>query len=324
MKRIAGLAAALICALAAPAQAQQQYPNHPVKIVVPFTPGGATDAVARQLANKLSTRLGQPVIVENRPGAATVIGAQAVADAAPDGYTLMLSGSSTYTVLPALKKQLPYDPLTSFAPIAIVAMAPVVLLAKNGLPARNAAELAELARKRTGKTGLMYGTFGSGSAPHLAGEMFAQAARATLTPVPYKGSAQLVTALIGGEIDMGIDTASSAAPHVAAGKVRAIAVTGAHRSPQLPGTPTFAEAGMPSVSMVGWYALVAPAKTPAPALATLEQAVAGIMQDDEIRKAFAAMALEPVSMGPEAYRKQVTEELQVFGDIGRRASISLD
>ncbi|ARP94784.1 Bug family tripartite tricarboxylate transporter substrate binding protein [Bordetella genomosp. 13] len=328
LKRILGMAGAAFV-LAGPAQAQgqtqsQPYPSRPVKIIVPFTPGGATDAVARQLAGRLAARLGQPFIVENRPGAATVIGAQAAADATPDGYTLMLSGSSTYTVVPALKKQLPYDPLKSYAPIAIVALAPVVLVAKNDLPVRNAAELADLARQRSQSRALMYGTFGAGSAPHLAGEMVAQAARATLVPVPYKGSAQLITALIGGEIDLGVDTVSSAAPHIVAGKVRAIAVTGSQRAAQLPDVPTFAEAGMPSVSMIGWYGLVAPADTPAAVRTTLEQAVAGIMGDAELRKAFAALALQPVSLGPDAFRKQVAEELKVFGDIGERAKISLD
>ncbi|MDM9561390.1 Bug family tripartite tricarboxylate transporter substrate binding protein [Bordetella petrii] len=323
MKRILGLAV-MACFLAGTAPATAAYPAKPVKIVVPFTPGGATDAVARHLARKLAERLGQPFIVENRPGASTIIGAQAVAEAAPDGYTLMLSGSTTYTVLPALKKNLPYSPLASFAPLAIVALAPVVLLAKNDLPAGNAAELAALARQRSGQAGLMYGTFGAGSAPHLAGEMFAQAAGAALSPVPYKGSAQLVTALIGGEIDLGVDTVSSAAPHVKAGKVRAIAVTGSQRAGQLPDVPTFTEAGMPSVSLMGWYGLAAPAGTPAPVLSTLEQAVAAIMQDAEIDAAFSAMALQPVAWGPAAFRRQIGQELQVFGDIGARAAISLD
>lgn len=318
-------AAALTLALAASAgAAQAAYPEQAIKIVVPFTPGGATDAVARLLANRLSGKLGQAVIVENRPGASTVIGAEAAARAQPDGYTLMLSGSTTYTVLPALKPGLPYDPRRSYEHIAIVAMAPVVLLAKNALPATTAQEAAALARQRSAKGELMYGTFGAGSAPHLAGEMFAEAAGAKMVPVPYKGSAQLVTAMIGGEVDLGVDTVSSAAPQARAGKVRALAVTGERRMPQLPDVPTFAEAGMPGVSFVGWYGLVAPARTPAPVLETLGRAVSDIMEDPQVRKAVADLALDPVYLPGPAFQTQIDQELRTFTDVAGRAGIKLD
>jgi len=304
--------------------AHAAYPEQPIKIVVPFTPGGATDAVARLLANKLSGSLGQSVIVENRPGASTVIGADAVARAQPDGYTLLLSGSTTYTVLPALKASLPYDPLHSYEHIAIVAMAPVVLLAQNGLGATTVQQAATLAKQQSDKGGLMYGTFGPGSAPHLAGEMFAEAVGAKMTPVPYKGSAQLITAMIGGEVALGVDTVSSAAPQVRAGKVRALAVTGEHRVPQLPDVPTFTEAGIPEVSFVGWYALAAPARTPAPVVDTLNRAVEKIMQDPQVRKAVTDLALEPVFLPGQAFQAQIAKEVRTFGDVAKRADIKLD
>ncbi|CAB3685523.1 Bug family tripartite tricarboxylate transporter substrate binding protein [Achromobacter dolens] len=316
-------ALALQAAVGAPA-AHAAYPEQAIKLVVPFTPGGATDAVARLLANRLSGKLGQAVIVENRPGASTVIGANAVAQAQPDGYTLMLSGSTTYTVLPALKRDLPYDPRRSFEHIAIVALAPVVLLAQNSVPAKTAQQAAELARDKTASGGLMYGTFGPGSAPHLVGEMFAEAAGAKMTPVPYKGSAQFITALIGGEIALGVDTVSSAAPQVKAGKVRALAVTGEHRVPQLPDVPTFIESGLPGVSMVGWYGLVAPARTPQPVLDTLNRAVAGIMADPQVQRAVTDLALEPVYLDGAAFTARMQQELQTFGEVGRRANIKLD
>ncbi|MCZ8397563.1 Bug family tripartite tricarboxylate transporter substrate binding protein [Achromobacter ruhlandii] len=316
-------ALALQAAAGAPA-AHAAYPEQAIKLVVPFTPGGATDAVARLLANRLSGKLGQAVIVENRPGASTVIGANAVAQAQPDGYTLMLSGSTTYTVLPALKRDLPYDPRRSFEHIAIVALAPVVLLAQNSVPAKTAQQAAELARDKTASGGLMYGTFGPGSAPHLVGEMFAEAAGAKMTPVPYKGSAQFITALIGGEIALGVDTVSSAAPQVKAGKVRALAVTGEHRVPQLPDVPTFIESGLPGVSMVGWYGLVAPARTPQPVLDTLNRAVAGIMADPQVQRAVTDLALEPVHLDGAAFTARMRQELQTFGEVGRRANIKLD
>ncbi|SPU53033.1 Bug family tripartite tricarboxylate transporter substrate binding protein [Bordetella trematum] len=300
------------------------YPEQPIKLVVPFTPGGATDSVARLLANRLAPKLGQPVIVENRPGASTVIGAEAVARANPDGYTLMVSGSTTYTVLPALKASLPYDPLTSFSHVGIIALAPLVLLARNDLPAQDLRQAAGLAQRQSDNGGLMYGTFGPGSAPHLAGVMFAEAAGADMTPVPYKGSAPMVTALIGGEIALGVDTVSSAAPQARAGKVRALAVSGKHRVPQLPDVPTFTEAGMPSVDLVGWYAMVAPAGTPEPVMEKLSQALREVMADEQVRKSVGDLALEPVFMPGPAFREQMESEIRDFRAIGERAQISLD
>lgn len=280
------------------------YPEQPIKIVVPFTPGGATDSVARLLANRLTAKLGQPVIVENRPGASTVIGAEAVARAKPDGYTLMVSGSTTYTVLPSLKASLPYDPLNSYSHVGIVALAPLVLLAQNDLPVQDLQQFKDLARDKSAQGGMMYGTFGPGSAPHLAGVMFAEAAQASMTPVPYKGSAPMVTALVGGEIAMGVDTVSSAAPLARAGKVRALAVTGEHRVPRLPSVPTFREAGMPDVDLLGWYALVAPARTSEPVLQTLSTASSEIMADGQVRKSVGDLALEPVFMPVAEFRQR--------------------
>ncbi|SIT30210.1 tripartite tricarboxylate transporter substrate binding protein [Achromobacter sp. MFA1 R4] len=318
------LLAFTLAAAAHPGDAHAAYPDQSIKIVVPFTPGGATDAVARLLATRLSGKLGQPVIVENRPGASTVIGADAVARAKPDGYTLMLSGSTTYTVLPALKPSLPYDPVRSFEHIGIVAMAPIVLLAQNAVPATTLQEAAALAREQSAKGGLMYGTFGPGSAPHLAGEMFAQAAGAKMMPVPYKGSAQLVTALIGGEVALGVDTVSSAAPQARAGKLRALAVSGDRRVPQLPDVPTFAEAGMADASFVGWYGLVAPAQTPAPVVDTLNRAVAEIMQDEQVRKTVSDLSLDPVFLPGKAFRDQIAKEVGTFTEVAARAGITLD
>jgi len=318
------LLAFTLAAAAHPGDAHAAYPDQAIKIVVPFTPGGATDAVARLLATRLSGKLGQPVIVENRPGASTVIGADAVARAKPDGYTLMLSGSTTYTVLPALKPSLPYDPVRSFEHIGIVAMAPIVLLAQNAVPATTLQEAAALAREQSAKGGLMYGTFGPGSAPHLAGEMFAQAAGAKMMPVPYKGSAQLVTALIGGEVALGVDTVSSAAPQARAGKLRALAVSGDRRVPQLPDVPTFAEAGMADAAFVGWYGLVAPAQTPAPVVDTLNRAVAEIMQDEQVRKTVSDLSLDPVFLPGQAFRDQIAKEVGTFTAVAARAGITLD
>ncbi|CAB3823897.1 hypothetical protein LMG26686_00598 [Achromobacter mucicolens] len=322
--RTALLALTLAATAAHVQDAHAAYPDQAIKIVVPFTPGGATDAVARLLATKLSGKFGQPVIVENRPGASTLIGAEAVARAKPDGYTLMLSGSTTYSVLPALKPALPYDPVRSFEHVGIVAMAPVVLLAQNSLPAATPHEAAELARQQTAKGGLMYGTFGPGSAPHLTGEMFAQAAGAKMVPVPYKGSAQLITALIGGEIALAVDTVSASAAQARAGKVRALAVTGDQRMPQLPDVPTFAEAGMADVSFVGWYGLVAPAQTPSTVMHTLNRAMTEIMHDEQVRKSVSDLSLNPVFLPGQAFRDQITIEIARFSAVAQRAGITLE
>ena len=321
----------IVCTLAAAfsvlvtAQAHAAYPDHPIKIVVPFPPGGGTDAVARVLAQKLGDKLGQTVIVENRPGAATVIGAQAVARAAPDGYTLMISGSSTYSVLPALKKDLPYKPLASFEQIGIVALAPSVLVGKPDLAATSLADLVSLAKAQSSKGGVTYGTFGAGSAPHLAGEMFAQTIGATMLAVPYKGSAQLTTALIGGELDWAVDTVASAAPHVNAGRMKAFAVSGDHRMPQLPNVPTLKEAGLPaSAGLVGWYGFVAPASTPAPIIDTIRKATEDVMQDADVRKVFTTNGFEPVMLGRDAFRDKVNAEIAQFTAVAQRGAITMD
>jgi len=237
---------------------------------------------------------------------------------------LLLGETGQLSIAPNTYQRLPYDPQKSYEHIAIVAMAPVVLLAKNGLAAGTVQEAAALARQQSAKGGLMYGTFGPGSAPHLAREMYAEAAGAKMLPVPYKGSAQLVTAMIGGEVDLGVDTVSSAAPQVRAGKIRALAVTGERRMPQLPDVPTFAEAGMADVSFVGWYALVAPARTPAPVVDTLSRAVAEIMEDPQVRKSVADLALDPVYLPAPAFKAQITKELRTFSEVAARAGITLD
>lgn len=317
--------AAAVLSLLACAQAFAAYPDHPIKVVVPFPPGGGTDAVARMLAQKLGAQLGQTVVVENRPGAATVIGAQAVARAAPDGYTLMISGSSTYSVLPALKKDLPYKPLASFEQIGIVALAPTVIVGKPQLAATTLADLAALAKAQSSKGGVTYGTFGAGSAPHLAGEMFAQNVGATMLAVPYKGSAQLTTALIGGELDWAVDTVASAAPHVNAGRMKAFAVTGDHRAPSMPNVPTLKEAGFPaSAGLVGWYGFVAPANTPAAIVDTLRKATDEAMQDPEVRKVFVNNGLEPVMLGRDAFRDKVNAEITQFTGVAQRGAITMD
>ncbi|WP_119156229.1 Bug family tripartite tricarboxylate transporter substrate binding protein [Caldimonas tepidiphila] len=323
-KFLASLAAVAVSglALAASPALAQSWPSKPITMVVPFSPGGGTDIVARLLASKLAPRLGQSVVVENKPGAATAIGAAAVAKAPADGYTLLLSGSSTYSILPALKSGLPYDPLSSFAHVAVVAKAPLVLLAG---PSSQIGSVAELIRRaRSAPEPLMYGTFGSGSGPHLAGSMLADAAKIKLAPIPYKGSAPALTGLIGGEIPVGFDTVAAAAPQVQAGKLKALAVTGDKRSELLPDVPTYTEAGIGKASLVSWFALVAPARTPDAVLARLGQELGAVMADPEVRKSLSAAGLEPVLLGREPLQQLIRDEIAEFRNIAQRANITLD
>lgn len=250
-RRTARLAAGL---LALPLLAHAAYPEKIVTLVVPYPPGGATDTIARKLMEPLGKRLGQSVIVENRPGAGTAIGATLVAKAPADGYTLLISSNTTFTVNAAIKRQLPYDPQKGFESIGTIGSSPLVLLANPKVAANNLPELLALAKREP--TGLNFGSFGNGTTAHLAGEMLKVMAGANLVHVAYKGSAPAMTDLIGGQIPLTFDTNVAAMPQMAAGKVKALAVTSRKRSPQMPTVPTIAEAGFPDYEMVPWLSLI--------------------------------------------------------------------
>ena len=304
------------------ASGAQAWPSKPITMVVPFPPGGGTDVVARLLAAKLAPRLGQPVIIDNKPGASTAVGAAFVARAAPDGYTLLLSGSTTYSIVPALKPGLPFDPIDSYAHVAVVAKAPLLLLAGASAQLNSVADLVE--RAKTAPDGLMYATFGAGSGPHLAGTMLAEAVQVKLSAVPYKGSAPALTGLIGGEVPFGFDTVAAGAPQVHSGKLKALAITGDQRSPLLPAVPTYTEAGLAKASLVGWYGLVAPARTPEAVLERLTQELTAVMADAEVRQTLINAGLEPAMLGRQAFRQLIESELPAFKAVAQRGRITLD
>ena len=318
------LNASLLCAaaLAAPYAQAQSYPSKPIRIVVPFGPGGATDVVARTVADKLSARLGQPMIVDNKPGASTMIGADAVAKAAPDGYTLLVSGSSTYSVAPALKERMPYDPQKDLALIALLVKAPLVLVSGPSAPVKSLAELVALGKSKPGELG--YATFGTGSAPHLAGEMLAHEAGIKVLAVPYKGSAPASMALLGGEIHYAIDTIPSVGPHIKSGKLRPLAVTSVQRASALPDVPTLGELKLGKASFDGFYGLAAPAGTPAAIQQLLGREVAAIMALPDVKEKMLAAGLEPGFLDAPAFNAKVVDEIATFKAAGKRANIVMD
>ncbi|MET3513941.1 tripartite-type tricarboxylate transporter receptor subunit TctC [Pseudacidovorax sp. 1753] len=317
-----GAAFALGAALPSLGFAQEPWPTRSVRLVVPFPPGGGTDIVARALGQRLAERLGQPVVIDNKPGASTIIGTDAVAKAAPDGYTLLLSGSTSYSVNAALRAKLPYDPVRDLAPIGIVARTPLVLVVAASAPWRTVDELVRAAKAKP--QSIRYATFGSGSGPHLAGELFALACGAKLQDVPYKGSAQATIAVMGGEIEMGIDTVAAVAPHVRAGKLRALGIVGATRSSLLPDVKTLAELGLPDATFDAWYGLAAPARSPAVALDRLARETRALLADPALQATLKAQGMEPVWIDAAAFRSQMEGEISRYRALAHRANIPME
>lgn len=319
---LAAFASACIPALAQMASPTEAWPQRAVRLVVPFPPGGGTDAVARALGQTLSTRLGKPVVVDNKPGASTIIGTDSVVKAEPDGYTLLVSGSTSYTVNAALRPKLPYDPLKDLAPVAIVARAPLVVVVRADSPHKDLTSL--LAAAKAAPKTVNYATFGSGSAPHLVGALLEQAAGVRLQDVPYRGSAQAMMGLIGGEIQMAVDTVASAAPHVQSGKLRALAIAGNERSRALPAVPTVRELKLPDAAFDGWYAVAAPARTPAPVVDKLVKAVEAALRDARLQDQIRAQGMEPVLVGPKAMYAAMEDEIGRYRALAHRAQIVVE
>jgi tripartite-type tricarboxylate transporter receptor subunit TctC len=318
------MAAAMAWGLPA-TQAQGQthaYPEHPVKLVVPFAPGGATDILGRLLASSLGERLGQPVVVENRPGAGTVVAAGLVAKAPPDGYTLLLGASTTLTLNPAIRSTLPYDPLRSFTPLGLVADMGLVLVVNNDVPARTLSELVALAKADPDK--LSYGSYGTGSSVHFGGEMLKTATGMRMMHVPFNGSSPNLTALMGGQVQVAVDTVVATTPLIKAGKIRPIAALGAQRLPLLPQVPTVAESGYAGFDMGTWFAFLAPAGLPAPIQKKLEKALAAAMADPAMNRKLVDIGLSPAWGPGSALQERVERELPQMRTVAARASIRVD
>jgi tripartite-type tricarboxylate transporter receptor subunit TctC len=298
------------------------YPAKPIQLIVPFPPGGAVDIVGRTISKKLGDRLGQPIVIENKAGAGTVVGAAFVANAPADGYTLLISSGSTFTVNPALNAKLPYDPVKSYEPIGMVARVPLILLANREVPVGNLKQLIGAVQRAPDK--FSYGSFGNGTTGHFAAELTWSAAGIKVMHVPYRGSAPAMSDLMGGQIPFTIDTVAAALPQLTAGKIKAIAVTGATRATQLPDVPTVAESGFPGFSADSWLAVVAPRGLPAEAKAKLHKALADTLADAEIRSKLIAAGLEPAYAPGNAVLAQVEDELPRMRAIAQRAQIRAD
>ena len=309
-------------AIAAAGALAQGYPQKPIQLVVPFPPGGATDTVGRLVAQKLATSLGQPVTVDNRAGAGTVIGAGFVAKAPPDGYTLLISSGSTFTINPAINPRLPYDPVRSFDPLALVARVPLLIVAGPQAPFKNVGQLISAAKAEPGK--YSYASFGTGTTSHFAGEQFLRATGVKIVHVPYKGSAPAITDLIGGQIPVAVDTVTATLPHIRSGRLKPLAMTGARRSTLLPDVPTVAESGYPGFDADSWLAIVGPRGIPAAVKQRLEQAIVAAMSDPEVRAHLLSQGLEPAHAGSAAVAALIDSELPRMRAIATRAGITSD
>ncbi|RZT36787.1 Bug family tripartite tricarboxylate transporter substrate binding protein [Cupriavidus agavae] len=314
----------LACSLATGATAAlaDTFPSKPIQLVIPFPPGGATDVIGRLIGKKLGDKLGQSVVVDNRPGAGTIVGASVVSKAAPDGYTLLASSGTTFTVNPAIHAKLPYDPVKSFEPIGFAGRTGLILLANKDVPVSNLKQLVAAAKAQPGK--YSYGSFGTGTTAQFAGEMLFNLAGVKLLHVPYKGSSPAMTDLIGGQIPFSVDTVAAAIPQVKSGKVKAIAVTTAKRSALLPDVPTAAEAGFPGIDADTWLALVAPRGLPADVKQKLEKALSEVMADPDTRKQLQNAGFEPVEGNGAAVSALINKELPLMRATAQRANITAE
>ncbi|VFR19122.1 Tricarboxylate transport protein TctC [plant metagenome] len=316
------LGAGVLAGLAASPAAAQDWPARPISLVVPFPPGGTTDVLARALGEKLSARLGQPVVVESKPGAGATIGADYVARAKPDGYTLLV-GAVHHTIAPSVYPRLSYDFQKDFAPLTTIAMVPNVLVVNaERNPAKSVQELVTQLKAEPARA--TYGSNGNGTAQHMIGTEFQAQTGAALTHVPYKGSGPLTTDLLGGQILMSFDTITPVLPHIRTGKLRALAISTRERSAALPDVPTLAEAGLKDFNIGTWFGVLAPAGTPEPVLAKLSTEMVAVIQSPEFGKTMAEIGAQPVGNSREEMTKQISDETAKFSALVKAANIRIE
>ncbi|HTP46627.1 MAG TPA: tripartite tricarboxylate transporter substrate binding protein [Casimicrobiaceae bacterium] len=314
-------AAAAVVGIAWPAHSQPTYPSRPIKIIAPVQPGGGVDLVARTVADRLSPVLGQPIVVENQSGGGGIVGSMATARALPDGYTLMVGYVGTHGTNPAVRK-LPYDALKDFTAIAMVGGTPNVLVVPSALPVTDLAEFVRYVKAHPGK--LSYGSSGPGTLTHLGMEQFKLAADLDLVHVPYRGIAPAFVDILGGQTQAMLPGLAAALPHIKAGKVRALAVTGRKRHPLLPDVPTFEELGYKGFDGVQWYGIVGPANLPPPIVKRLNEEINRLLETPDLRERLSSEALEPMPMSPEQFTQYIREDIVRWTQLAKERHIELE
>jgi tripartite-type tricarboxylate transporter receptor subunit TctC len=314
----AGMTLALFAGMTAHAQT---YPAKPIKIVVPYTPGGFNDTLGRTLAAKFTQDWGQPAIVENKPGANTLIGSDYVAKSAPDGYTLLVV-AFPFAVTPSLIKSMPYDTVKDFAPVALAAQSPNLLVVNPALPVKSVADLIAMAKAKPDS--MSYGSTGNGSSNHISMELFKSLAGVRIVHIPYKGSAPAVADLLGGQIQVMFDNAPNVLPQVKAGRLRALAQTGVTRSPVAPDLPTLVEAGVAGYELTVWFGLVAPAGTPREVIQKLNAEVLKILAMADVRERFLAQGVEPLGSTPEQFGEHIKAQMAKWDKVVRDAGVQAE
>jgi tripartite-type tricarboxylate transporter receptor subunit TctC len=320
LRGFATLCVVAVASLATMAIAQP-YPNRPIKMIVPFAPGGATDIIARTVAQKLSDRVGQPVVVENKPGAGTTVGNAEVAKARPDGYTLLFA-PTPFVISQVVYPTLPYDPRKDFAPVSLLATSPFILVTNASITARNVGELVAQAKAKPGA--LTFCSAGNGTVPHLAGELFKLRAGVDIVHVPYKGGGPAIVDLVGGQVNMMFATPIEVAQHVQSGKLRVLATTSLKRLPAFADVPTLDESGYPGFEVASFFGVLAPAGTPSDIVARLAADLATVMELPDVRERFAAQSADANVQGPEAFGKFLEAQRVKWADIVKRSGAKVD
>ncbi len=322
MRYLTVAAIALAALLPIVPAAAQTYPNKPIRMIAPYPPGGATDIVARLVSQGLGEALGVPVVVENKAGANGQIGHDLVAKAPPDGYTLLLGNSAALAVSISMYDKLPYDPLKDYAPITLAAQGALVMSVNPSVPAKNVQEFLAWAKARNGKVSA--GLAGVGAMHHLVTEQLKLQSKVDWINVPYKGSAPMVVDLLSGQVDFGIDNIPSSLPHIKAGKLRALAVTSAKRTPLLPDVPTLAEAGVPGIEAAAWHGVLAPAGTPPEIVAKLNAEIVKILKSPEMTKRLGDLGLDPIGSSPQAFSEFIVSENVKWAKVVKASGAKLE
>lgn len=320
----AGRFAALFYVLClAPCTFAQEYPTKPLRIIVPFSPGGVADNSARAIADALGSRLNQQVIIDNRPGASGNIGTQLVAQAAPDGYTLLLGFDGTMVINPHVFAKIPFDTLRDFAPVTKLGDATLILVSHPSVPAKNLSQFIAFARKTKG-TAFAYGTSGTGSTPHLAGELLRQQTGLPLEHIPYKGGGQAIIDGISGQIPLVFTAIATAQQYVKGGRLTGLAVPSAKRSPALGHVPTFNESGLSGFDVSSWVGILAPVKTPRPVVERLQKEIAAALRAQQVRDRYAALGIEPVGNAPGEFTEQIRADLARWEKVVKAANLRVE